>query len=252
MPKLLGDLTTQTYRDFEVIVVDGHSDDATVTKAKAFIPQLPRLTVVNSPRRHVCTQRNLGAKHAQADIFIFMDADNRLPPYFLQGLKYRWESSDAEILSCWFKPDIPTPRNEVIATAINTFFELQNNLKPRYMLETLFSIQKHCFMQIGGFDESVNYAEGKSMIQSATLQGFRAKIVHDPVYIYSFRRFRKFGVIKMASNLAKLELAELFGSEFHNIQAKQLYPMLGGNIFKQSKKARSQFLRKITQLLQDF
>ncbi|MFH1244651.1 MAG: glycosyltransferase, partial [bacterium] len=36
LPLLLDDLSKQTFLDFEVIVVDGNSDDQTVAKAKSF------------------------------------------------------------------------------------------------------------------------------------------------------------------------------------------------------------------------
>lgn len=252
LPKLLNDLSAQTFRDFEVIVVDGHSDDATVTKAKALASSLPRLTILSSPRRHVCTQRNLGAKHARADIFIFMDADNRLPPYFLQGIKYRWESIGVDILAPWIKPDIATPRNETIANTLNLFFELQLNIKPTYLLESMIIVSRTCFTTIGGFDSSVNYAEGKSFIRAATLHSFTASIVRDPNYTYSFRRLRKFGIIGFASRLAKLELAELLGQEYHRFQAGKLYPMLGGGYFAKPKRAKNKFLRNVAKLLKEF
>lgn len=252
LPHLLEDLSNQTYQDFEVIVVDGKSDDQTLTKAKSFQTKLPHLTILTSSRRHVCTQRNLGAKQATADIFIFSDADNRLPPYFLQGIKYRLESNQVDILSCWLKPDISTPQNDAIATAINTFLEIQNSLNPKYLFEALVIVTNICFNSIGGFKETTHYAEGKDFIKSAALMGFKYNIFRDPTYITSFRRFRKYGLIKIAGNIAKLELAELLGPEFKSLQAKKLYPMLGGNFFNKPQRAKNKFLKNIAKILKDF
>lgn len=252
LPRLLEDLSNQTYRDFEVIIVDGKSDDQTVAKAKSFKSKLPTLKIVTSPKRHVCTQRNLGAKQADADILIFSDADNRLPPYFLQGLKYRWDSNQIDILACWLRPDISNRQNDAISIAINTFLELQSNLKPTYLLESMFAVAKACFIQVGGFDESVNYAEGKSFIQSATKLGKKFKVFRDPTYTFSFRRFRKYGVLNIAGRMAKLELSELIGPDFHAYQAKKLYPMLGGALFSKPKRAKNKFLKNIAKLLKDF
>lgn len=252
LPHLLTDLTQQSFQDFEVIVVDGHSDDQTVARAKSFKAKLPSLTLLNSPKRHVCTQRNLGAKTAKSDILIFSDADNRLPPYFLQGLKYRWESSSTNILSFWLKPDISSKQNESIASAFNLFLEFQNNLNPTYLLESMFAISKECFNKIGGFDEGSNYAEGKGIIQSATKHGYSSKMVRDPNYIFSFRRLRKYGVLGVAGRMAKLELSNLLGDDFHNYQATKLYPMLGGTLFNKSKRVKNKFLKNIQKLLKDF
>src|SRR3989339_630701 len=251
LPHLLEDLTSQTFRDFEVLVVDGHSRDQTVAKAKLFARRLPHLTILQSPQPHVCVQRNLGAKKAHSEILVFLDADNSLPSYFLQGLKYRWESSHVDILACWFKPDIMKPSNETIATAVNLFLELQHTLKPTYLLESMFAITKSCFQTIGGFDESVNYAEGKSLIQSAISHGYTSKVVRDPVYTYSFRRLRKFGVLSMANRIAKMELSALLNQDLSKTKFTDLYPMQGGSFFDQSARARSRFLTNITKLLKN-
>ncbi|MFZ2199685.1 MAG: glycosyltransferase [Microgenomates group bacterium] len=253
LPKLLDDLVAQTFQDFEVIVVDGQSIDQTLAKIKPFAKKLLSLKILTSPKRHVCTQRNLGAKSAKSEILIFCDADNRLPPYFLQGLKYRWESTKSDILSFWLKPDLSTPKNDAIATAINTFLELQNNLKPTYLLESMFSIRQSCFRKIGGFNETIDYAEGKSLVQSASALGYKSTIYRDPVYTFSFRRFRKYGVLNLAGRVAKMELSELLGPDFHAWQAQKIYPMNGGSFFKNKpKKIKNKFIKNIQKILKDF
>ena len=87
LPKLLQNLADQTFKDFEVIHVDGRSEDKTVQKAARFSKKLDIKTLI-SQKRHVSHQRNLGGKKAQGKWLVFMDADNFLKPYFLQGLKY--------------------------------------------------------------------------------------------------------------------------------------------------------------------
>jgi len=252
LPKLLTDLSNQTFKDFEVIVVDGKSIDQTVEKVKTYSKLLPSLKILTSDKRHVCTQRNLGAKVSKSDILIFSDADNRLPPYFLQGLKYRWESNKSNILSFWLKPDVSTPQNDTIALAVNTFLELQSIRNPKYLFEALIVIEKNCFDDIGGFTESIDYAEGKNLIRSATAKGYKYTVLRDPTYITSFRRFRKIGVLKLAGNVARMELSELLGPDFHARQAKVLYPMFGGTLSKKPKRAKNKFLKNIQKILKDF
>lgn len=251
LPKLLQDLASQSYLDFEVIVVDGDSKDKTIEIAKGFKDQL-NLTILTSPRRHVCSQRNLGASHASGEFLLFCDADNRLPSYFLQGAKYRQESSSSDIVSFWLKPDVSNTQNDAIALAMNTFLELQNTLKPYFLLESLFLVSKIAFNTIGGFDESVNYSEGKTFIQTAQKLKLKSSVFRDPAYQFSFRRMRKFGALRTVANVALIELSSFFGVETNYQSLSKLYPMLGGSSFTKPKQVKNRFLKSISKLLRDF
>jgi len=248
LPDLLSDLSLQTFHNFEVIVVDGHSDDNTVKAAKKYTNSLPTLRLLNSPKRHVCAQRNLGAKNAKAETLIFMDADNRLPAYFLAGIKYRWDASSVDILTSWLKPDVPTPTNIAYAKVMNILLETQINISPIFLLEAFVVVTKSAFNHIGGFDETVNYAEGKSFIQRASKLGYKCLMVRDPIWTYSFRRVRKYGRLGMAARVALLELSDLFDLDPTHTSMKKIYPMPGGNFFEE--KSRQQFISKISKRLQ--
>lgn len=256
LPLLLEDLSNQTYQNFEVIIVDGKSDDQTIAKAKSFRSKLPALKIATSSKRHVCIQRNLGTKQATADIFIFSDADNRFPPYFLQGIKYRWELLGVDLLSPFITPDEDTPQNKSITNAINIFLDLQMNIKPHFLLEACFVVSKKCFLQVGGFNEEVNYGEGTIFMDKIIWNNFQAKIIKDPTYTYSLRRIKKYGTAKTINNVFKLQLMDLFGLDQEKIKLAKLYPMLGGNIYTSKynikKNKISKFIKNITKILKDF
>ena len=102
LPLLLRDLTEQTFTKFEVIVVDGNSDDQTIKEAQKFKNKLT-LKTITVKKRQVGFQRNIGAKKTRAPWVIFMDADNRLPNYFLQGAKYQLDKHpEVDLFSFWF------------------------------------------------------------------------------------------------------------------------------------------------------
>lgn len=238
LPHLLDDLAHQTFLDFEVIVVDGNSQDQTCQLIQKYLPLLPSLIVLSSAKRHVCVQRNLGAKKAKSPYLVFLDADTRLPSFFLSGIKYRLESSGADIVTTRFKPDKTTSINIAVANTINLFLEIQNNYKPTYLLEAMIVIKKTCFENIGGFNQSTNYAEGGPLIQAATKKGFRSQYFHDPIWTYSFRRFRKFGFMGIAARTVKIEIIELLGLDSKHDKIASLYPMEGGKFFDEPERIK--------------
>src|SRR5438045_2163423 len=73
----------QTYRDFEVVVVDDGSGDATREIASSF-PEPVR--VVTQENAGVAAARNRGIAEAQGDVIAFCDADDVLLPQHLEAL----------------------------------------------------------------------------------------------------------------------------------------------------------------------
>jgi len=73
----------QTYRDFEVVVVDDGSRDATGAIASSF-PEPVR--VVSQENAGVASARNRGIHEAQGDLIAFCDADDVLLPQHLEAL----------------------------------------------------------------------------------------------------------------------------------------------------------------------
>jgi glycosyltransferase involved in cell wall biosynthesis len=248
LPLLLDDLSKQVFKDFEVIVVDGRSEDKTVNRAQKFTKKLPKLTILSSPRRNVSHQRNLGGRAAKAKVIVFVDADCRIDPGFLLGLSYRWFTNKTDILSFYLRPDVPGKRNETIATALNLFYDLQSNLKTNYLLEALFAINKPCFMAVGGFDENRSFDEGHKLLEAANFRGFKSKIVKDPTYTFSFRRLRRYGLVRTAGSIAKIELARLIGKEYLNL-AHKYYPMNGGAQFDYDSNDTNRFMVNIKKLI---
>jgi glycosyltransferase involved in cell wall biosynthesis len=248
LPLLLDDLAKQIFRDFEVIVVDGNSEDQTVKKAQKFIAKLPEMRILSSKRHNVSHQRNLGGRAAKAPVIVFIDADCRIEPGFLLGLSYRWFTNKTDILSFYLRPDVPGKRNETIATALNLFYDLQSNFKTNYLLEALFAINKRCFLAVGGFDENRSFDEGHKLLESANFRGFKAKIVKDPTYTFSFRRLRRYGLVQTAGSIAKIELARLIGKKYLNV-AHKCYPMNGGAQFDYDPGDTSRFMVNIKKLI---
>lgn len=230
---LLSDLAGQTFRDFEVIVVDAHSEDKTVPKAKAYQDQLPSLQVIPSPKRHVCVQRNLGAKHARANWLIFMDADNRLPVYFLQGVKYRLESDPSDLATTLIESETNSKKDQAITAYFNFALRLAIGINYVIFPESMVITQKKQFLKLGGFNETVNYGESKSLAESFLADGKVFKIYHDPKYRYSFRRLRKFGTMNFALRSAKAQFVQFAGINSSPEKIAEQYPMLGGSFFDQ-------------------
>lgn len=248
LPLLLEDLSRQSYNNFELFIVDGNSQDDTVKRAQEMSNLFKHFNMINCPRRHVCTQRNLGAQKAKSDYLIFMDADNRIPAYFLQGIKYRLESEQSDLATCWINSDRDTPAEKTIAIGVNYALELSKNSKYFVFPESMTIITKQAFTLAGGFNEKVNYAESRQLIESALKNGDKISLFHDPTYSFSLRRLRKFGVLQLASRMVRAHIKTLFGENISNQEISKLYPMKGGKFFDQPIKNKQNYVKEIIEL----
>ncbi len=231
LPLLLADLTKQTFfRDkFEVIVIDGQSEDQTVKAANKFANQL-NLQVCQVKKRNVSYQRNYGAKHAHGDWILFMDADNRLPKNFLDGVKYQLvKKADIDVFTTWTATQDSSTLNKAIVNIINLGTEAYQLIEKPSAIGAMIGCRRTVMNQIK-FDEKQKFLEDGYFIQAVHKAGFRFEVFREPKYIYSMRRLKKEGTLKLAGSMALLQLQYLQGKDFHHIS--KLYPMEGGKYYE--------------------
>lgn len=239
LPSLLKDLANQSFKSFEVILVDGQSEDNTVKKAEKNSKKLPLLTIINSPQRNVSIQRNLGVKAAKGEYLLFNDADNRLPKYFLEGIKYNLSRKPTDVFTCWCAADTDKRADKTIATILNMAIETADLIDYPGALGALIGCKTTKFSKIGGFNPEIPFAEDGEFIRRAYRKKFKFTIYKSPKFVVSLRRFRKEGRLKILQQYAKLHLKIITQKDI----SRQEYPM-GGQIFKDSP-ALQTFLDKV-------
>lgn len=78
--------TSQTFEDFEIVVVDDASTDATASALAAMVE--PRLRVLTHPcNRGISPARATAVEHARGEWLVMLDSDWELLPHSLQRLK---------------------------------------------------------------------------------------------------------------------------------------------------------------------
>ncbi len=205
LPKLLTNLEKQTLKDFEVIVVDGQSEDKTLAKATSFNNRL-KIKTLKADKRNVSFQRNLGAKNAKGDILIFFDADTKIPKIFIAKVCAAFEKDKTDLLTTWIKTDSKLQTDKAIAIGLNSIFEFTNFFGSPSSVGAFIGIRKSVFEKIEGFDENLKFAEDTDLLERAVKEGFNFKISRDNYYYFSLRRFKKEGTLKSIRQYALLNL----------------------------------------------
>lgn len=232
LPKLLGDLERQTYQDFEVIVVDGGSEDGTIKRCEEFKKRLPKLVILNSDKQSATYQRNFGAGKAKGEWFIFMDADDRLPEFFLDGIKYRVHHKKADIFTTYCDVESDNAGDKLIAQYMNMSVEMSLALEQPMAWGSMIGVTKKGFNKIGGFDENIRVFEDKKFIGEAYEKGLNFEIFKDPKYLFSVRRFKSRGRLKTIQKYLELTMKSFTNTPIDQVKE---YPM-GGQAFEKDKK----------------
>ena len=84
--KCLQSLMKQTYRNFEVIVIDDGSKDATGTLCDQFAKKDKRFRVIHKENTGVSDTRNIGMDEANGEYFIFVDGDDYVTKDYISTL----------------------------------------------------------------------------------------------------------------------------------------------------------------------
>ncbi len=197
LPATLHSLAEQTFRGYEIIVVANGCTDRTETTAKVHLAEMPAyapaqhapVRIITLPQASVSRARNAGAKQAQGDILLFLDADTCLPRDALQAV-HRGFSPQHAVGTTLARPDTASWK-----------FSLAMGLKNWYLRSGMYKgcsgvlfCRKRDFQAVGGYDESIMVKEHRKLILRLRQTGRYCCL---PITaITSMRRYRQWGLAK--------------------------------------------------------
>lgn len=243
LPRLLKDLKNQTDRDFEVIVVDGKSEDATKKKAGDFASELP-LFFHEVDRRNVSFQRNFGASKSKGSYIVFIDADCRINPSFTKRLKSYIEKYKGLVLLPYVDPEENNPQTKAFYQLVNFLIQVSQAVGKPFSSVGSIIVEKNFFFLIKGFEDRLFIGEDHSLIQKAQEWGVRAKTLKNIKIKFSFRRIQREGKIQ---SLYKLLIGTVYMLFKGDIEKKIFDYDMGGHLYdrKIKKSDRDKYLKQI-------
>ncbi|HTZ71004.1 MAG TPA: DUF6212 domain-containing protein [Acetobacteraceae bacterium] len=193
LKQLLATLEQQTYRNFEVVVVD---DGSTNTASIAYLNSLAgakfnyKLTLVRTKNRYLGAARNTGVRRARGDYVKFQDDDNLPLPheieYFVRAAIY----ADADVVTAmarFFREEAEA--EEEIELAKFEYFPLGASL-PLALTHNEYGdanalVRRDRFLEDGGFTEiyGVGAEDYEFFVKSESL-GRKIVFVPEPLFNY--------------------------------------------------------------------
>lgn len=183
---LLESLAKQSYKNFDVTLVDGNSEDKTVEVARGFQKELD-LKIIVSKKRGLGTQRNIGAESGKASKILFLDSDITLHPHFIHDLLDGLKDQDLDLVNCWLIPLSKKRVDKVMYQLYNIFFlEFSRYVWPVGIGNSLL-VKREVFEKVGGFGDMV--WEDVDFVKRAINLGAKYGTLRKPKIFASVRRF---------------------------------------------------------------
>ncbi|MGF1764403.1 glycosyltransferase family 2 protein [Aliivibrio kagoshimensis] len=211
--RLMDDLVQQTSQQFEVIVVDSNSEDATCEVVSAYQQTLPQLTIERMPTRGVSLGRNTGAELAQYERILFLDADVRLDVNFLEKAQKELKARQLEVAGVYMgAKDLPKLHKVGYALFNLGMFVTQFTF-PTAVGACIFST-KRAHQELNGFDERITLCEDCDYVKRAS-KTWRFRFL--PIrFQFDPRRLDQDGLFKMGMTYFKANVRRFFQGEMRN------------------------------------
>ncbi|GMV36588.1 MAG: hypothetical protein AMXMBFR61_10960 [Fimbriimonadales bacterium] len=199
---LLLALRRQTLPPKEILVVDAGSGDSTVRIAASF----REVRIVNA-EPPVGAQRNLGLREATGEMVVFLDADTRPSPTFLEESVAEMRARKLQAACPKYDPGATSPGIRAVYWMFNGLFSLLSGVLPSGAGSCIFVERSHA-LRCGGIRSDLVYDDAEFIRRVARSCRFGCLSTRLQV---SDRRFREYGVLTMLAKYLLLSAFFTFG-----------------------------------------
>ncbi|WP_414526594.1 glycosyltransferase family 2 protein [Nodularia chucula] len=168
----------QTFKDWELVVVDDGSQDHTFTLVDAYLQKFPNIRYLKHQNRKLGHSKNAGIQASFGKHITFIDSDDA---YKANHLKSRWEYMQAH-------PEVDLIEGGFYSEEeifVADYFQPGKTINLREcVLGPTFFGKRHVFFQLKGFD-NISYGEDTDFWERAEKIFTTAKVKEPETYIYT-------------------------------------------------------------------
>ncbi len=191
---ILNCLKNQTYKNFEILVVDSNSIDKTKEKALKFKEHFSEFKFIEMKKRGVSLGRNVGVENARYENLIFFDADVKIDNFFLEKLMSKISKQKIAIGTSYIKQDEFHFLLGFARIVVNFIFFTHQFFSPVALGAFIFSTKK-VHKAVNGFNERIYLCEDANYVNKAFKEKFKFKVLNLNFFVNP-RRMLKYGVLK--------------------------------------------------------
>lgn len=152
----------QTYKNFEIIIVNDGSTDSSFEKIKPYLT-LPNIKYIEQENKGVAAARNTGIKNSTGELIGFLDQDDLWLPYKLQvQVDYLINNPDVGLVHSSreyiYENEVKGPPASSWPTNVAGMCFKDLFIRNQISVLTVL-LRKECLNRVGLFDESISFAD---------------------------------------------------------------------------------------------
>lgn len=185
LTKAVESIQSQSFQDWEVIIINDGSTDQTGKIAENFKISDERVLVVNQPNAGLSGARNTGIKHAKGQVLNFLDADDWLLNDCLKVVFDRFQEYEPDILVSgftYYKERNPIHSHSFPLNEIPLARLIEDNIAP----PVAFFVKNNVVQTIGYFDTTLKSCEDWDYWIRAGKSGFRFFSIPEILVAYRY------------------------------------------------------------------
>jgi GT2 family glycosyltransferase len=187
IPKVLDSIKKQSFKDYEVIIVDAVSSDRSLEIAKKIFP---KARFINLKKNIGVANYNFGFKAAKGKYLLSIDDDVTIEKDILAKLYQKFQSSDADIIS--FKILKGASMRMVDNVGHSTIGSRETGYETEYLNSAAWSFTRDVFRKTGGYNkEYFIYIMEMELCTRSINKGLRVRYFPDLVAHHYFGRSKE-------------------------------------------------------------
>lgn len=170
----------------QVVVVVNGSSDRTAEVVRAARERLPRLELrlIDDPQPGVARAKNIGARLANGDLLVFLDADSRMAPDLVERIIAAYTAGHRA-----GSVTIAADDGDLLDRGFYRLIEFGKRLFGIHA--NMLYCDRAAFEAVGGFDESLHQAEDRDLLVRLARNGLRLGRITESVIYTSPRRLHE-------------------------------------------------------------
>lgn len=168
LPECLDSIKSQTFNDWECILVDDGSTDSSPAICEQYASADSRFIVIHKKNGGVSSARNTGMDVAKAELIGFVDPDDWIEPELFEHLCHLIEEYDADVAQ------------------VGYWTEYRNRRSVKHLVKNIKTVDGQAMLKEIGLNRMPNYLWNRLHRRSIMTCRFPEGSTYEDVYVYGY------------------------------------------------------------------